>query len=267
MPKILDTLEFNSFIDQASAAPAAGRELAALQESHREREILFTLQGETDFVLNGKKFSSVPGQAFFIDGWVPHQMSYAKLKNDIVHIWIHLHARKLFAMSYERHCGEVLHSSGMWSFPAGMLELIDQRWQRAKEEDDPEIRKNWYSSIVNLLVDELRFQGASNKPSQNKDDEISVWIKNYISMNYGRDSSMAELERLTGYHRRHIMRKFKKETGMTIGEYINCVRRGFVADAGKRITQKEIAFQLGFKSPAAYWLWHQRNVKKPGDKI
>ena len=70
---------------------------------------------------------------------------------------------------------------------------------------------------------------------------------------------MAELEKLTGFNRFYLMRLFKAEYGMTIGEYINCVRRGFVAGAAKNLRQKEIAAMLGFKSAAAFWLWKKRD--------
>ena len=113
-----------------------------------------------------------------------------------------------------------------------------------------------------MLCEEIIFQSKLPAQAEKSEDDITSWVKNYISMNYGRNSSMEELERLTGYNRRHLMRKFKSESSMTIGEYINCVRRGFIAAAGKRLTQKEIAFQLGFKSPAAFWLWQKRDRER-----
>ena len=254
----IENITFTEFIDQSSA----GEKFTAVnqQESHAEREILLVLDGCMDFALAGKSFSASPGKAFFIDCWTPHQLGYGEIPGSITHIWVHLHAHRLFAMPYVLSAGERLQSCGMWEFSQPVLELINQRWAKALN-SPAAMKKHLYSSIVQLITDEIEFQAALPMEKRREDDVIS-WVKNYISMNYGRNSSLAELEHLTGFNRRHLMRKFKSECSMTIGEYINCVRRGFAAAAGRRLTQKEIAFQLGFKSPAAYWLWRQRDLKK-----
>ena len=115
-----------------------------------------------------------------------------------------------------------------------------------------------------ILSEEIAYQwDHQGLESSRKTDRIVSWIKNYISMKYGRDASLPELEKLTGYNRYYLMRQFKAEYGMTIGDYINCVRRGFVAAAeaqGK--SQKQIALQLGFQSAAAFWLWKKRDSEK-----
>lgn len=254
-----ENITFTDFIDHTSDASSGAENRQ--QESHAEREILLVLAGNIRFVLAGKCFEAAPGKAFFIDSWVPHQLGYGKLPGDITHIWVHLHAKRLFAMPYVLTANSRLQSCGMWEFPAAVLELVNSRW--AKAQNAPENVKNMlYSSIVRLITEEIVFQSSAVAEEKRREDDVIAWVKNYISMNYGRNSSLAELEHLTGFNRRHLMRKFKNECAMTIGEYINCVRRGFAADAGRRLTQKEIAFQLGFKSPAAYWLWKQRDKKK-----
>ncbi|MBR7144273.1 MAG: helix-turn-helix transcriptional regulator [Lentisphaeria bacterium] len=251
-----ENITFTDFTDHTAGAELCNENHQ--QESHAEREILLVLAGNIDFVLAGKCFNASPGRAFFIDSWVPHQLGYGKLSGDITHIWVHLHARRLFAMPYMLSAGSRLQSSGMWEFPAPVLELINSRWAKASAAP-AEMKKTFYRSIVRLLTEEIALQSSAFAEEKHREDDVIAWVKNYISMNYGRNSSLAELEHLTGFNRRHLMRKFKNECSMTIGEYINCVRRGFAAAAGRRLTQKEIAFQLGFKSPAAYWLWKKRD--------
>ena len=251
----IDNITFTEFVDQSSAEDNASA--GCQQESHAEREILIVLEGCVEFVLAGKSFRTQPGRVFFIDSWVPHQLGYGIIADNMTHIWVHLHAHRLFAMPYVLNAGARLQSCGMWEFTTPVLELINQRWSKALN-STADMKNALYSSIVRLLIDEIKFQSALPMEKRREDDVI-CWVKNYISMNYGRNSSLAELEHLTGFNRRHLMRKFKNECSMTIGEYINCVRRGFIAAAGRRLTQKEIAFQLGFKSPAAYWLWKQRD--------
>ena len=92
-------------------------------------------------------------------------------------------------------------------------------------------------------------------------NEIIERVQNYIEINYGRNSSIAELEKFSGYNRYYLMRLFKAQTGFTILQYINQIRKRVAEDALKRnISQKEIAYQLGFFSPAAFWLWKKRRM-------
>ncbi len=255
----LENIRFDEFTDHTAAGAIISG--VASQESHAEREILLVFRGNMDFFLAGKCFSASPGKAFFIDSWVPHQLGYGNIPGNITHVWVHLHARRLFAMPYELSHGSHLHSCGMWEFSNSMLELIRKRWDQARNADEA-LKNKLYGSIVRLILEDIEFQSQALPTEKRREDDVISWVKNYISMNYGRNSSLAELEHLTGFNRRHLMRRFKNECSMTIGEYINCVRRGFAAEAGKRLSQKEIAFQLGFKSPAAYWLWQKRDKKK-----
>ena len=255
----LEKFEFTDFTDHTSMGGSVAS--GTRQESHAEREILLVFQGSVNFFLAGRSFAASPGKAFFINSWVPHQLGYGNIDGNITHVWVHLHARRLFAMPYELTRGERLHSCGMWEFPAPMLEIIRQRWDQALTAH-AELKNKHYGSIVRMLLEDIEFQTQSAPAEKRREDELINWVKNYISMNYGRNSSLAELEHLTGFNRRHLMRRFKSECSMTIGEYINCVRRGFASAAGKRLSQKEIAFQLGFKSPAAFWLWQKRDKEK-----
>ena len=254
-----ENIVFTDFTDQNAPEELSVNPMP--QESHAEREILLVLEGSIPFFLAGKGFDAAPGKAFFIDSWVPHQLGYNNIQSNITHIWVHLHARRLFAMPYALNKGSRLQSCGMWEFSPSVLDLINNRWNKAVNAT-PELQKQLYSSIIRLLTEEITFQSSVVPANNKREDEVINWVKNYISMNYGRNSSLAELEHLTGFNRRHLMRKFRKECSMTIGEYINCIRRGFISAASKRLTQKEIAYQLGFKSPAAYWLWKQRDSQK-----
>ena len=257
-------LIFNKCLDHRDPPFTAG-ETANLhrQESHAHdaREILLVLKGKSGFYLNGKYFQAAPGCAFFVDHWVAHQQGYPPDVGEIVHIWIHLHDSRMFALPSIR--GNRNQDSGctVWEFPDCMLQLVKSRWDKINSVPE-DLRSAYYSSIARLLYEEICFQSHFRKAGGSGEESIVSYVRNYIVMNHGRDSSMAELEKRTGYSRRHLMRCFKEEYSMTIGEYIDCVRRGFAATAGERMMQKEIAFQLGFKSPAAYWLWKKRDQKK-----
>lgn len=256
-----ERIEILSCLDETEAANLNTADNPRSQESHPEREILFILSGKNNFLLNGRIYPAVPGDVFFINSWIPHQCDYGTIKNDFRHLWIHFHEKRLFGVfCLNQHS---LHTSRMlnWEYSGHLLGLLNERWDRALlEPGHSAARQEIYLSIARILAEEIAYLSA-HEPQviRSKPEQIAVWIKNYISIHYGRNASMSELEKLTGFNRFYLMRLFKSEYGMTIGEYINCVRRGFVTGAAKNLRQKEIAAMLGFKSAAAFWLWKKRD--------
>ena len=261
-------IEIRKCYDESETASSKTARNPRSQESHPEREILFVVSGKSNFLLNGKNYSAAPGAAFFINPWIPHQCDYGTIKNDFKHVWIHFHEKRLFSVLYQAWYREQTHQNLTWDHSEHLLKLLNERWDRAsREAERSAARQEIYLSIARILAEELTWLSAheTQEPRSNS-AQISAWLKNYISMQYGRNISLPELEKLTGYNRFHLMRLFKAEYGMTIGEYVNCVRRGFVVAAMQQgMRQKEIALRLGFRSPAAFWLWKTRDGKKEKD--
>ena len=256
-------LTFRNFYDERMFGGGEAAVGTENQESHQEREILMVVSGESDFLFAGKPRTAGPGDVFFIDRWIPHQCRYGTIKNDFTHIWIHLHASRLFGVVCSNPPRPSPGARRSWDFSPGVLALLNERWDRARAESDLASRREVYRSMARILGEEIAYTlSRPARKSGNREPRAVAWVKDYISMRCGRDSSLAELERLTGYNRYHLMRQFKSEYGMTIGEYVNCVRRGFLAAAEHRMPQKEIAAQLGFKSAAAFWLWKTRDARR-----
>ncbi len=256
-------LTFRNFYDERMFGGGEAAVGTENQESHHEREILMVVSGESDFLFAGKPRVTAPGDVFFIDRWVPHQCRYGTIKSDFTHIWIHLHASRLFGVVCSNPPRPAAGERRSWDFSPGVLALLNERWERALAETANPARREIYRGMARILGEEIAY--TLSRPaavSGSREPRAVAWVKDYISMRCGRDSSLAELERLTGYNRYHLMRQFKSEYGMTIGEYVNCVRRGFVAAAEHQLPQKEIAAQLGFKSAAAFRLWKPRDARR-----
>ena len=254
--------EFHKCFDENSFQSSGTAALLQPQESHTEREILLILSGNSPFTFNGSSVSCTPGSAFFINSNIPHQLGYRNINSDVTHIWVHLHPKRFFAMLYRISDQTPLRSCRSWEFSLPMLEFINARWELALNSSG-ETRTKIYRSIVRIITEEISFHPEITEGTSLPEQyDIVNWMKKHISLNCGCNSSMEELEKLTGYNRCYLMRKFKSRCGITVGEYINTVRRAFVAGAAGRMSQKEIAVRLGFKSAAAFWLWQSRDKQK-----
>ena len=256
---------FHRFYDEGDSPDAARTGPARRQESHREREIMMVLAGRTGFLLDGGFYPAEPGDVFFMDHWVPHQAAYENIKSDFCHIWFHFHEKSLFAALHRTALADPRpREARSWEFSAAVLAFLEERWDHlASEPRGGETRRKILASIARVLQEEFAALMRRRSAEKEKGNAVLPWLKNYISMRYGRDCPLNELERLTGYNRFHLMRLFKAEYGMTIGEYINCVRRGFAAAAAARgMRQKEIGERLGFQSAAAFYLWRKRDRER-----
>ena len=92
-------------------------------------------------------------------------------------------------------------------------------------------------------------------------------VKSRIENNNSRNCSMEELSGYSGYSKSRLSHLFKEKTGMTVGQYIDEVRRDYLLDghiAG--LKQKEIAFNLGFKSASAFSTWLRKKNRAQNRK-
>ena len=119
---------------------------------------------------------------------------------------------------------------------------------------------------LTMLLDEFRFYLRMNdskdvkKPTNN---EIVASIQQIIEAKKGRDCSLAQLEKFTGFSRFYISHLFKNAYGISIGDYINRVRMIFFESAKKQgLSHKQIAFELGFSSNSALLMWYRKNKEK-----
>ena len=253
---------FRFFYDETNAGEESSAKTGLRIERHANREILLVVGGATSFILNGEYYQACPGSVFFIDHWVPHKLAYLPEETDFMHIWIHLHKGKLFAALFHVEDGMKSGRRDVVLFPSEIYCLLNKRWESMKKSQKNESAKQEYQrNMVQLLCSEMALSeaiGAKNTPSNN---EIIESVQNYIDINYGRNSTIAELEKFSGYNRYYLMRLFKAQTGLTILQYINQVRRRITRDAlGRNISQKEIAYQLGFSSPATFWIWRRKHM-------
>lgn len=233
-------------------------------DRHLHREILFILHGENQFMLNGLACRARPGAAFLLNKWEVHSYGYRKNDRDLLHLWIHFNDDRMYGSLTHVGCAGQYHPVGIhMNFNNDLHQLLKRRWNMLEKIPGctSAVKNLLIKPALNIALEEFAmFQfGMIDCPQENTSD-ITVFLRNYIRNTNGRDCSLENLEKLSGYSRFHLSRLFRRHCGQTIGEHINEVRLHFVEEARKRgLKQKEIAGELGFSSPAAFWHWHRKN--------
>lgn len=258
-----NVLFFRNIYDASSVTKSDISTETKLDEKHLEREILMVIRGTTNYSYCKHKLTLNRGDALFIDSWEPHQCGYTSTQTDCLHLWIHLHSKRLLANTIE-YRNSVRIREPFMELPVDLLSVLNRRWEAAiKSRGHKSYATEYYQSIIRLLQEELLWNAL--EPRANADhNNLVKQLENILSVNYGHKVTLAELAKRFGRDQAYLSRLFKKTHGITIGEYIDKNRENYTEAALARgMTQKEIAAQLGFSSASAFWLWRKRRNDPP----
>ena len=231
---------------------------------HQRREILIPLEGSHSYMLNGLVYHFEPGIIGLVDRYVPHSPYYVKSDSHLLQLWIRLYDDCIRGSVAKVYTGGKYEFLQVVSFPFELGKILHQRWDRLNQlrPVTPDMVMDFMKTPVEMVIDNFLLQ--NKYPVANpKNESLSDVLKDYIRACYGRNCSIPELEKLTGYCASHISHTFQKETGESIRVFIDRVRMEYTMSALKNgLKQKEIASELGFASPASFWNWLRKHHGK-----
>jgi AraC-like DNA-binding protein len=239
-------------------------------EIHQHREILFILRGESTFSLNNKLFKVKSGDVILIDRWISHRYGYPPADRNMLYLWFYLFPTHLNLRIHQFDQDGNKNEVVRWGhLPMDAKFVIDRRWDELDKLDPKAALANLESFLkqpLTMLLDEFRFYLQTNDSKDEKNptnNELVASIQQIIEAKKGRDCSLAQLEKFTGFSRFYISHLFKNAYGISIGDYINRVRMIFFESAKKQgFSHKQIAFELGFSSNSALLMWYRKNKEK-----
>ena len=251
-------------------SPPANQELCKKyhHSTHPSREFLFVISGESFYMCNNSVYHCSPGTLFLIDSGMVHGHRYTLEDNNLLHIWGFFHERQVHLTAMEVTVnGQANAVRGMSRImiPEGLQTQFEERWNllsQLKHATDQDVER-YIKTPVNAVLDEMAFRLAEQMENTAEHTKMGD-LQTYIRARNGRECSLARLAEISGYTRGYLAHKFHDEVGITIGTFIDKVRLEYTRLAQKRgIRQKEIAYELGFSSPAAFWNWlHKHSNQK-----
>ena len=235
-------------------------------EIHQHREILCILRGESVFPLNNRVFEVRPGDVILIDRWISHRFGYPPSDRDMLYLWFYLFPTHLNLRIHQFDQDGNKNEVVSWGeLPTDSKFAIDRRWDELDKLDPEAALANLDSFLkqpLTMLLDEFRFYLQINDLKAEKKqptNEIVNSVRHIIEAKNGRDCSLAQLEKFTGFSRFYISHLFRDAYGISIGQYINQVRMIFFESAKKQgLNHKQIAFELGFSSNSALLMWYRK---------
>ena len=254
------SFKIKRIISEKSVSLHNGELATFVASSHLQREICCVLKGRSHYMLNNQVFKAVPGTVFLIGRQMPHAFGYRECDAALEHLWI--------SFSKEKTCASIMKVSEHGNYSLASHTTLDDdesaaflaHWDKLScsgEADEKSIAQYMTAPLTKLYETiRRRMREQSRKTQRILDETVIEEIKRYIHMTNSRNCSLQQLERVSGYNRFYLAHRFKMYAGCTVNEYINQVRIAYTGNALQNgVRQKEIAFELGFSSPANFWLW------------
>jgi len=190
---------------------------------HTSYELYYTLDGSTRMFVGDEIFTAATGSFIFIPKGMFHHADSEKNTNN-EHIVISFDD-DLFNEENKIYLSELLKQRIMY-VPKHKLPKLEEVMYRIERESDgitdpsnPIIRLY----ILELIIRLCQYKERNNSLAAQKDSEIDR-VAEYISANYGEDLSLAVLGKRFGMSISYLSRKFKKDMGIGIVDYITYVR-------------------------------------------
>ncbi|MBQ6471685.1 MAG: AraC family transcriptional regulator [Victivallales bacterium] len=233
---------------------------------HQHREILFVLRGESEFPLNHKIFKIKAGDVILINRWISHRVGYPPSDRNMVYLWFYLFPTHLNLLVHQvDQDGNVSYAIKWVELATDLKLVVERRWDELDKLSPENALANldcFMRQPLTMLLDELRFYLRTSALKEEKTltgNAIVNSIQQIIEAKIGRDCSLAQLEKFTGFSRFYISHLFKSAYGISIGEYINRVRLVFFESAKKQgFSHKQIASELGFSTSSALLMWYRK---------
>lgn len=228
-------------------------------ESHPFCEAFITLN-PCRFFLNGEILTLHPGDCCHIGMWIPHQYMVSLIDGqECLQLWIQLLGNELNYLLFCFRPGGVLLLRERGTLPGEYSAIFRRLESEFIRSGKPEKLRAFYGLILQELLPLIQTPPDAD-PADSLQQEITNTMAVYIRSHNGINCSLKELSARIGYSPSHLSHVFRSCMKMSVGSYINTVRAEFARNAfanGRK--QKEIAIDLGFSSPAAFWLWLQHH--------
>lgn len=235
-----------------------------------QREVFLVLSGEVFYGLNGKVHPGRPGDLFLYDIGDLHDKFLPPTSPESIVLCFQIYKDFTYAYFARFEGGRRTISNRMLFADAGATPLLNRAWDGLHEEKgaSPAAIVQTLCAIDYLLAEVARFRhsdpdqiaimpGTEAKLSA---QQVVCLVMVYIDERSGRDCNLDEITRFSGYSAAHINRIFQANLGYSITEHANAWRANRMRDLLRAgATMKEIAFDLGFSSPAAFSRWKRKH--------
>ncbi len=229
----------------------------SLERSRYDSYLLILIEsGTMEILLDGKYQLAQKGDIVLLDCYNPHAY---RTDTGCETIWVHFDG-KLAKGYYEHLSKEMGNIMTISNFREALHLLSDLFSSFCNRDLKPEAQMS--IMIGNLLLS--LFDHTSNGAASASDGIRKV--TSYLTQNFSKNISLAEMADMAGLSLYHFTRKYKKETGVTPHQFLLSTRMSAAKYylSNTTMTIKEIALSCGFEDESTFcYSFRKREGKTP----
>lgn len=231
-------------------------------DRHCAREILVPLSGNYAYSFNGKCYNCAQGAMFLIDANIEHETGYTRYSDNLIHLWLFVGRKQILAQYLKIHHGrmESKRKIAINDFASDM-NLYDL-WEALRHETGEFqtfiARRKFMLALSLIFIKILEIDKTGADPGIYQKMMVEM-VKDRIQKSFRQGIDLTQLAKVGGYSKFYFLRLFKQYSGYTVYEYFNqCRINEMKYLLQKKLSQKEIAIELGFSCAAAFSNWRKK---------
>lgn len=265
---ILRNLEFHNAVRRILTPQSPGGrplhpDMGFISDRHPFFEVLVALEGRCEYPIAGQLFDLTAGTAVLLPPWCLHSFGYRPCDTELLHVWIRFHG-------VCNGSGIRVHRGNWTICPELSFQLspecgtlFQMRWEAWEKNGRPGMERLFFQNILNSALDEMLLRRLEDAAARRDVVQETLAL---IRSSHGHGCTLEMLATQARCSKYHLAHRVKCETGRTIGSFIEEARLHYVHSAREHgLSQKEIAWNLGFASGASFWNWYHRHQGDSGE--
>ena len=176
------TLKFHTHYSDTNLLSSRDTENMPVHK-HSFREMLYVVEGESRFLLNGREHPLSEGSVVLIDSWISHSYGYRPSDQNLIHLWFYFFDNGLSA----RWCNVSFH--GQYTFTGALIQvpshvhtLFSSRWNelRKQQKVTPEVVTFYLQTPFRCILEELLLQTNPMRKKASESSDIIHSVQLYI---------------------------------------------------------------------------------------
>lgn len=191
------------------------------QHCHACHQLYYVLEGNATFVIGGKSIDVQKGSYFLIPAMVPHEMPC--VHSDLLHsIELKFFINDPFLLSQLNNQPAVAHDDNAIG---KLLTYVTENWNCRDGQNMTDIDYILSSVLLSFFVDFLHYENhdSAHIITDNYSD-VTKAVLVYIEKNCSRRFYLQTLADRLNYNKNYLCSIFRKNTGVSIIDYLNFIR-------------------------------------------
>lgn len=222
---------------------------------HKSLEIVYCLEGETEFFINGKKYLLQADEIYFVPSYAVHYNKCVKsnkiLSFVFAHNFFHDFEKTFPNMTFENVLRNKMQNKDV------LLPLFWEFYETYWDYHPKTIPFLKRQSLINDILFRMYLLYPLVPIQEKKIDSTIMDILSYINQHYTEDINLTNLSQRYNYCPQYFSELFNKNVGCSLNAYLNNIRIesaiSEIEDPNNKKTLTQIAFDHGFKSLPTFY--------------